>query len=341
MPIIPQPSPSFATSSASTLTAQTLVDYARLFSWTTPALGVSGYSDEPAVSFTDDIVKKIMAKANPWKWNMVPSTPFYTQPYQQDYPTNISQATMGWLANCTMIDINNVSSLPLVQSPVNCVQNLLRSSVTGYPTKICWIINSMAVTGQWPGAGILYTNPLVSQGGGPGNNPLTAITDTNGNIQVVTTYGVTGGSQPTWPAAGASPNTTTPDGSVVWSVADPNGIAFRLDFLATNNSNVWQLNPVYQRKPPNISALNQTVNPIPDDLSYLVKQGFLAYCYKQVDHAKFQSEFQQWMMDIQEAMGASDREYQEFGFAPSEGLNRGSGTGYSYTGWPGWSADGN
>jgi hypothetical protein len=330
-------------SQPSTLNAQILIDYARLFPWTTASIGVSGYSQEPAISFLDDIVKKIMAKANPWKWNMIPAPAFYTQPYQQDYPTSIPQGSMGWLHNCTMIDINNATALPPVQPPINCVQNLLPTSQCGYPSKINWLINSMAITGVWPGPDVTYVNPLVSQGGGPASNPLTAITDPNGNIQVVTTYGATGSVQPIWPAALSAPGTITQDGGVQWTLIDPNGITFRLDRLATFNSNVWQILPVYQNKPPNIVSLKQTIAPIPDDLSYLVKQGFLAYCYKQVDNAKFAQEFQQWMQDIQEAMGASDREYQEFGFAPQQSLAGGGPTtgGYGFPGWQGWTSDGN
>ena len=331
-------------STPSTLTAQQLVDYARVFPWTTPAIGVSGYSDEPAVSFLDDVVKKILAKSNPWKWNEKKAPVFYTQPYQQDYPTSIAQGVMGWLSACTMIDINNATSQPPVQPPVNCVARLQPTSACGYPAKICWIVNSMAQTGVWPGPNTAYVNPLVSAGGGPSSNPLTAITDLNGNIQVVTTYGVTGVSQPSWPASGATPGTTTADGSVVWTLIDPNGIAFRVDQMATFNSQVWQLNCNYQLKPPNITSLNQTIAPIPDDLSYLVKQGFLAYCYKQVDNNKFQQEFAQWLEDIQSAMESSDREYQEYGFAPTQGLGQSGGIGtgeYGYPGWSGWRSDGN
>lgn len=331
-------------STPSTLNAQQLIDYARLFPWTTPAVGVAGYSQQPAVSFLDDIVKKIMNKANPWKWNQVVAPVFYTQPFQQDYPTQISQSNMGWLEACTMIDINNFTAQPPVQPPVNCVARLQPTSNCGYPTKISWIINSAAILGIWPGPGTIYVSPLVTQGGGPSSNPLTAIKDSNGNIEVVTTYGVTGGSTPTWPALGATPGTITQDGTVQWTLIDPNGIAFRLDKLATFNSNVWQMNPVYQNKPPNILTLKQTISPIPDDMSYLVKEGFLAYCYKQVDNNKFQQEFAQWLQNIQEALGASDREYQEFGFAPTTGLanpGMGAGTGtYGYPGWIGWTSDG-
>lgn len=329
---------------SSTWNAQRLIDYARVFPWTTPSMGESGYAEEPAVSFLDDIVKKIMAKANPWKWNMFQVPIFYTQPYQQDYPTSISQNAMGWLMNATMIDINNSTQQPPVQPPLNCVANILPTSTCGVPSKMCWLPNSMAITGQWPGAGMPFFNPLVSQGGGPSNNPLTAITDPNGNIHVVTQYGVTG-SGPTWPGAGAQAGTVTQDGDPVtgvkWTVQDPNGVTLRLDYLATFNSNVWQFKATYQQKPPNINSLSQMIDPIPDDLSYLVKQGFLAYCYKQVDNAKFQVEFAQFMADIQTAMGASDRETQEFGFSPAEPIQGGNGAGgYSYPGWWGWTSGG-
>src|SRR5277367_6088434 len=182
-------------SQPSNLNAQQLIDYARVFSWTTPIVGVSGYSTEPAVSFLDDIVKKILAKSNPWKWNEIKAPIFYTQPYQQDYPTSISQSVMGWLSACTMVDVNDaITEQPPIQPPVNCVARLQPSSALGNPSKICWITNAMAITGQtsgpfaglqWPGPGIQYINPLTSQGGGPSNNPNTAITDLNGNIQVV------------------------------------------------------------------------------------------------------------------------------------------------------------
>lgn len=337
------------TQTPSTLTPQQLIDYGRLFPWTTPAIGVAGYSDEPAVSFSDDIMKKIMAKSNPWKWNAAKFPAVYTQPYQQDYPTSISQAVMGWLQSAVSIDVNNLNT-PKVIPPMTVVQNLLPTFLCNIPQKCCWIPNALAQTGTWggpnatdPGPNTVYKNPLVSvPGGGPGSNPLTAVTDPNGNIQVVTTYGVTGASQPSWPASAAPVGTLTGDGSVVWTTQDPNGVALRLDALATNNSIVWQIAALYQIKPPNMTSLSQTFAPIPDDLSYLIKQGFLAFCYKQVDSDKFQVEYAQWVAAIQEAMGASDREYQEFGFYPAGALQGGTSndgmTGtYGYPGWNGWS----
>lgn len=324
----------------STLTPQLLVDYARTFPWTTPVIGIAGYNSEPAVSFADDIVKKIMAKTNPWKWNATPFPKVQTQPYQQDYPTSISQNQLGWLQSAVIADINN-NTKPLPILPINAVNSLLPTFITGRPQKVAWIPNALAQTGSWPGAYSTYIDPLSANGGGPASNPITAVTDSNGNIELVTTYGVTGGTEPDWPPAGAAAGTTTQDGSVTWTVQDPAGVALRIDALATFQSNIWELRVLFQNKPPNITSLGQDLSPIPDDFSYLVKQGFLAYCYKQVDHGKFVVEFSQWLEDIQSAMESSDREYQEFGFYPSAPLQGGGGEGgvgsYGFPGWPGWS----
>jgi len=331
----------------STLTAQKLVDYARTFPWTTPVVGLAGYADQPAVSFLDEVVKKILAKTNPWKFNAAKFPVIETSPYQQDYPTSISQNNLGWLQAAIIADINN-TAVPTPILPINTVNSLLPTMIPGRPQKVSWIPNAIAQTGVWgrgqpadPGPTTAYTNPLVLQGGGPTLNKLTAITDPNGNILVVTTYGITGATAPTWPAANAAAGTTVLDGTVTWTVVDPNGVALRVDFLATYQSVVWELRVLYQQKPPNITTLTQTITPIPDDLNYLVKQGFLAYCTKQTDRAKFPAEFAQWMEDIQMAMGASDREYQEFGFYPSAPITGGSGEGggvgtWGYPGWPSW-----
>lgn len=335
-----------ASTTASTWNGQRLLDYARLFSWTTPSIGVSGYAYEPTLTFLNEVLQRLMSKSNPWKWNENKFPLFYTQPYQQDYPTSISQNVLGWLQGAVMIDINNITPSSKNIPPLTVVSRLQQAFIPGYPTKLCWIPNNMAVTSTWPGPNVTFQNPLAlvaggPAGGGPGTNPPTAITDPNGNIQVVTTYGITGGSTPTWPTANAAAGTTTADGTVVWTVQDPNGVAIRLDRVASFGSNVFQINANYQTKPPVITTLKQFITPVPDDLAYLVKQGFLAFCYKQVDNAKFQIELTQWLLDIKEAMGASDREDQEFGFSPVDSMQDTGQSENGYVGWPGWTSGGN
>ncbi len=331
----------------STLTAQQLIDYARLFSWCTPAIGVAGYNDQPALSFLQEVIQELMSESNPWKWNASKLAAFRTQPYQYDYPTNVSQNTMGWLQAAVAVDIN-ATSTPKIIVPLTCVHSLLPTFIVARPQKLSWIPNAIAQTATWggggrtdPGANTVYKDPLTANGGGPGSNPIAAITDTNGNIQVVTTYGTTGATQPAWPAASSAAGVTTADGTVVWTVQDPNGVALRLDAAATFNSVVWEIRALYQNKPPVITGLTQVITPIPDDLSYLVKQGFLAFCYKQAKPELFAGEFQQWLLAIRRAMGSSDREYQEFGMYPASPIQGGYGDGmtgaHGYPGHPGWS----
>lgn len=328
---------------ASSVTPQKLINYARTFDWAVPTVGLAGYSTEPTLSFCNEIIQKIMAMNNPWKWNSYAAPVFYTQPYQQDYPTNISANTMGWLEAATFVDINNTST-PKPQPQIQCVARLQPTFRLGIPTQVCWIMNRNAQTATWPGNNTVYQDPLNANGGGPGSNPRTAIIDPNGNLQVVTSYGTTLASGiPSWPSAGANQGTTTSDGTVVWTVQDPNGVAFRIDALASNGSNVWQMNLLYQQKPPLITTLQQTFAPVPDDLEYLVKQGFLAYCYKKADKNTFKEEYVQWLEDIQTALGASDREVQTFGISPLDPLQgtAGSGTGATgYPGWPNWGSGG-
>src|SRR5579859_2625234 len=325
----------------SSVSVQKLIDYARSVDAGIPILGQAGYNREPGLSYAQEIVQKIMAWNNPWKWNSYPFPVFQTQPYQQDYPTSVSANLLGWLESATMIDINNTST-PKPEPLIQCVARLQPTFKLGIPSEICWIMNRNARLGTWPGNNVVYQNPLTSAGGGPGNNPLTAILDPNGNIQVVTTYGTTvAAGTPSWPAAAAQAGTTTSDGTVVWTVQDPNGVALRLNALATNGSVVFQLMVQYQQKPPVITSLGQTFSPIPDDLEYLIKQGFLALCYKKTDKAMFKTEYAQWLEDIQTAMQSSDREIQSFGISPDSALQGTSGPNVGatgYPGWPGWSS---
>ena len=95
---------------SSTITPQYLIKYARTFDWCRPVVGEVGYTQEPALSFANDIMQKIIAQNNPWKWNSYQVPVFYTQPYQQDYPTSVSQDAMGWCESGTFIDINNTQT---------------------------------------------------------------------------------------------------------------------------------------------------------------------------------------------------------------------------------------
>lgn len=266
------------------------------------------------------------AKAAPWnfKWNVKSAPAFITNGLQQDYSTNITD--LAWLEDAFMVDINN----PAVP------QNILWPQVKNYhnitsdqsdPESICWIYNSQARYGTWI-ANQLYTNPLGQLNGAP-LQPWLQIVDPNGNFQVLKTFGTTGAMPPSWPAAKATAGTNTTDGTVVWTVVDPDGVAFRTDYLPPQNGTVWQMNPIYQKKPTVFTALSQLVG-WPDEMVFAFKQGCIAYLYSGNNNPQFSTEAinprykQEYekFLDVLDRLlrGAADRELNEQGMMPQDSL---------------------
>jgi hypothetical protein len=78
----------------------------------------------------------------------------------------------------------------------------------------------------------------------------------------VTTYGTCGLVQPTWPAANAAAGTQTPDGTTVWTVADPQGWGIRILPIPSSTGVSFQFNLIGQQPAIAFTALSQTL-PVP------------------------------------------------------------------------------
>lgn len=85
-------------------------------------------------------------------------------------------------------------------------------------------------------------------------------------------------------------------------------------------SKVWKIVPTYQRKAPIKSALTETWSPIPDEMGYVLRQGFLAEAYKHADDPRADKEDMKFMAYVQEALGNADMEGDSEGFYPEHGL---------------------
>jgi hypothetical protein len=88
---------------------------------------------------------------------------------------------------------------------------------------------------------------------------------------------------------------------------------------------VWGISLVYQKKAPLKAALSGgTWSPIPDELSYVYRQGFLAKGYRYINSPRADVEEQKFQVAIRTALGADEREtadvqlYPAFGFQTSE-----------------------
>ena len=353
----------------STITLLEIIDDAETLGDVAPALAVGGRSQAPALSIANDVMLA-MIQGGPdgrpfnWKWNRFNVPAFLTISWQQDYfiPGLVQ---LGWLESAWASNINQ-TSVPKQNVPVEVHKDLeVTYAQTGYPAKLCWIPNDQMQTGTWgvaplgptannpngvvngfgpnagglqnPGPFVIYTNPLgILQ---TPTNATTCITDPNGNLWLLTTYGTCGATQPTWPTSPVYPTfisptttaTTVVDGSCVWTAINPKGQGIRLSPIPPQTGIVWLIQPVGQMRAPKITSVNQLLNPIPDDYITYFKQGFFAECFRRNPDQKVRSKYAQeremWLTALDRAVKQGDRELDDFGFYPGQQI---MDTGWSY-----------
>lgn len=339
-----------------------VVDDALSFGDLSPTLATGGLSTSPAISIANTVMQMLINGAPAgqpfdWKWNRVNLPAFPTISWQQDYfiPNLVN---LYRLESCWASQVNQTSQPKnIVQVEVH--QDLLTSDGSNMgEAKICWMPNSMLSTGTWgaapqgptvvnpsgvtnsfgpdlrglqnPGPGVIYTNPLgvlITPA-----NATTAITDPNGNLWCLTTYGTCGNTQPNWPTNPVYPvfgqttgtTTTVQDGTCVWTAISPVGQGFRISPIPSQTSVVWEIQPVGQARAVRFKTLSQLLNPIPDDFEWAFKQGFFAECYHRASdpkvRARYDKELQLWTDALTRAVRQADTEQEDMGFYPGSSV---------------------
>src|SRR5882762_410776 len=353
MPVFPLVPP------RSSVTLQQIVNWARTFPECVPVLGTSGFSQEPAITFANDVMQKILAQGMDWKWNRAYIPPFMTVALQQDYPTQITD--ISWLESCRMIDINNSTNngnlAPKPMYALEVLRDINLTSIQANPFNICFVQNYLATFGVWtPNTAFLcgYGQSMTPK------SPIQSFVDTNGNILYIDStvlnlnlespgfvngpinlpptapYGTTGTVQPVLPPESPA-GATVLDGTVTWTVAPSNGYTIRLNPLPPLSGLAWLMWPVYQRKASLFVTIQQTIDPIPDEYAYLFRSGFLAMCYDHVGSPKATTQYAKWEEQIMTALKAADREQEGFTLYPSTGLTGGGvSANWSVSIGPGW-----
>lgn len=97
------------------------------------------------------------------------------------------------------------------------------------------------------------------------------------------------------------------------------GGTFRL-WPVPSSSKQWQIISTYQMKAPVKGGLQETWTPIPDELAFVYRQGFLAEAYKHADDPRADKEYQKFQMMMQKALGLKDMEANSESFLPDYGL---------------------
>lgn len=331
----------------STITVQDIVTWLRTYPECVPVLGASGYTQLPALTLANDVIQKILAQGMDWKWNVGQVPPFITVALQQDYVTSVTN--LSWLQWVDRIDINNsTNSGNLAPKPftnMEVVRDLQGTSVQANPAQVCFVPNWMAYMGRWTAnTPILCGYGVASQPA----QPIQQFIDANNNILYINSatlglninspgytntpivlptpnpYGITGSTPPS-AIPNAPPGTTIADGTVTWTVADPNGVAIRVNPLPAQAGLTWLLIPWYQIKAPKLTSLQQLIAPIPDEYAYLFRSGMLAMCYDHAGSPKANAQYAKWEEQLMTALKAGQREADSFGFVPSEGIMGGGG----------------
>jgi hypothetical protein len=340
---------------ASSYILQDEIDNANRFGELEPVLNVGGSTNQPACTIATICMNTMLAEY-PWKWNSVVLPQFYTNSWQQDYAIP-GLTTLSWLTDGIVVNINSNSlPKPWAYVEVNRYQGQRTASYLSSPFYSMplftanWLPNSSLYYGTWgasnsgnatlgnnPGPHVVITQPL-GQNSMP-NNPVLQVRDPNGNLQVVTTYGTCGSGTPTWPAASSPAGTTTADGTVTWTVVDPTGQGIRVDPVPSQSGVVWQFNLIGQNQPLKFTTLAQSLDPIPDEFEPHFQALFVAQCYRYSPETKIRAKFPlEWQMakeSLQLARSKSDRERDEVGFVPAQGIMTGGlGSGWMGGAWP-------
>jgi hypothetical protein len=346
-------------STQSTVTLQNIADILAGIVDIRVILSVGGYSNTTMLTIANDVMNELCAQPFPWKWNEIVLPEFYSNSFQQDYALPITN--LASLQRGIAVDINN-SSIPKPWGYVEVVreQTEATSSWNGpcpffaNPVfRANWELNANLYYGVWgganvgsgtlgnnPQAGSVYTNP-VGAASQP-SNPITQLTDANGNLIVLTGYGVEGTTAPVAPANSAAGTIATPGAGATtqWTVVDPNGQGIRVNPVPSQSGVTWQFNLIGQAKPVRFTSLSQYLTPLPDSFEPTFRQGCTAQAYRYSPETKvrdkFDKEWPLWIRSLALSREKSDKEREGFRFVPRYGVVQAGGPRGGWWGpqWP-------
>lgn len=347
-------------STQSTKTLQNIADVLSMVIDIQPILSVGGYSNLTMLTIANDVMNEFCAQSFPWKWNEFELPLFYTNSWQQDYAIP-GLTKLASLQRGIVININN-GSVPKPWGYVQVVREGTQStSAWNGPCpffnaplfNVNWMLNSNLYYGVWgnattgnstlgnnPVAHSVYTNPLGA--GSQPSNPITQLTDANGNLLVLTGYGSEGTTAPVAPANSAAGVTATSGAgaTTVWTVVDPNGQGIRINPVPSQTGVVWQFNLAGQAKPVQFTTLSQTLFPLPDSFEPTFRQGCMAQAYRYSQSSKvaqkFQTEWPLWIKSLILARDKEDKERDGSRFTPARSVLGSGGPRGSFWGpaWP-------
>lgn len=281
----------------------------------------------PQPIFSEETVRDLQAtwwQSSPFQVSWIPNSIAIMGKWKAStsYPTGLGAAQTPVSPIQQFIDVNgNIlyvtqngisgSSQPVLRNNSSAVISSasLSSNVATYNTNNNFQVgDNVSVFGVANGGGVLNVV----------NQSITAVTSSSFSVAV------TASNLSLQKETNAVAGLTVTDNTVVWTVANPGAISIRLAPVPATSGIVWQINPIYQKSPPIKTSLNDTISPIPDAFGYAFRAGFLAMCMMASPIASTKREGREayalWEEGLITALRSADRERDQTGLVPSQGL---------------------
>jgi hypothetical protein len=331
--------------SNSNISAQSLLDFARIHAKLIPVIGVGGISGEPGISIVNDVLGEVFAAPYNWKFNRNEMTMFMTRQFVQDY--TVSGAIAFVLQNSTNAPAGNCGgvAIDLTTNPIRGTAGLTESGTTvtcntieAHPFKVGQTVYitgtnsaydntySLSLAGAFSGGYTItavptaYSFRFTHSSSGLANSGAPGITNfgwlESGSVMDVSNTSTPQPIGTCFVVKMLEPSSETANPEKFAVVADNGNGTLRVRCYPCPSTYSWAVNLVYQAKAPRITTLQQTLTPWPDELAYVTRQGVIAKAFRYVDQARYVTEYQLFLNNIARALGQKDSENSSQGFYP-------------------------
>ncbi len=322
----------------STVTIQSTTNFASTHTKLAPLVGVGGFQNEPALTIANNVLQEILSPPYPWKFNRKELQMFVTAQYQQDYlfagASAFVNPTTG-VGSGAAIDL--ASNNGVTESGTTVTVNTLEphnfavgQTVFMFGNTVAAYNSSFSISGStfaWAGGWVITAVPNNKQfqfthaSSGLANSGAPGVTDM-GWLEAVTFRQISTTVAPQPIQEGQAVKMIDPSNQVgnpekiCWVADQGNGI-IKIRLFPVPGTFPWGVQLVYQAKAPRLTALTNTWAPLPDELSNVYTQGFLAQAYRYVDADKAEIEDQKFQRAIGKALDIKDAGTDGFGLYPA------------------------
>jgi hypothetical protein len=331
--------------SQSTITVQQVINYARQHVELMPVAGVSGFTNEPALSITNDVLSELLAQGIPWKFNRKTSPFLVTSNWKQDYKFAGATAwTMNGGAQIGLASANSITESGFVVT-VNTLEPhgfnvgdtvyMAGNTVAAYNSTKTQNSSGTTWSGGWTILSVPSTTSFtfthsssgLANSGAPGITDLAWLenaTMVNQNDTAASPY--------VWYVQAVrmlepASRQYLPDRVCIFSDDGAGTITVRFRYIP--GPQPLAVSFVYQVRPTLATDLTGNWSPFPDEYAYVYRQMFLAHAFRYVGSARADIEYQKAQTAIAKALGMNDREQSDEYVVPESSLG-------ATTSWSAW-----